>query len=397
MPPAPQHPAPAWRREPYRLLFPTGAALALVAVLPFAARGAGGGSLALFHSVAQVQGFLTCFATGFLYTFLPLRTGTSPPAAWEVAGSAALSVASVACAWFHAALPSYLLWVAAAALALAFTLRRVGGQARVRLPPAFTWVPVSLAAGLLGALLAGLGPLLAGESAPVSWSVGRGLLVQGLIPGLLVGVGGALLPGTLPGEVTPQPAGGGRRALLHLAAAVLFFASFPLEPWAGEQVAFGLRAAVVTAALVGSARIHRPPVRPGLYRKLVWLGAWLVPAGFGLGALSPRLRGAALHVLFVGGYAQVALAVAVPMALGAPERPGAKTGSPPALRAMAVLLAAAFAARLAAALDQARVAAWLAAAGAAFAAALAAWAVLMLPALGRTPAAADDEILPPPG
>jgi len=391
MPPEAQRPVPAWRREPYRLLFPLGVALALLAVLPFALRGAGGGSLALFHSAAQLQGFLTCFAVGFLFTFLPRRTGTAPPAGWEVLASAALAAGSAACAYFHAALASYLSWMAVAALALAFTVRRMGRPARRQLPPAFAWVPLSLVAGLAGALLAALGPLLGGGSAPAVWVVGRGLLVQGLLAGLVVGVGSVLLPLITRGEAIAAD-GGPRKsgALLHLGAAGLFFASFALEPWAGEQVGFGLRAAVATGALVASARIHRRPALPGLHRRLVWLGAWMVPVGFALGALSPRLHGAALHVLFVGGYAQLALVLAVPVALAEPQRAGSLAGSPPALRATAVLLAGAFAARVAAALDLTRVAAWLAVAGAAFAGALAAWAALVLPSL-------SGQVHPSPG
>ncbi|HEX5631612.1 MAG TPA: hypothetical protein VFX50_00220, partial [Gemmatimonadales bacterium] len=66
MPNARQITSPRWRREPHRLLFPLGAVLGVVAVLPFARRGSAGGALALFHSVAQIQGFLTCFVVGFL-------------------------------------------------------------------------------------------------------------------------------------------------------------------------------------------------------------------------------------------------------------------------------------------------------------------------------------------
>lgn len=386
MPPAVQPAAPAWRREPYRLLFPLGAALALAAVLPFALRGAGGGSLALFHSAAQLQGFLTCFALGLLFTFLPRRTGTAPPAAATVLACAALVAASAAFAWFHAALASYLCWVGVAALALVFTVRRMGREERRRLPPAFAWVPLSIAAGLVGALLAALGPLLGRGSAPAVWAIGRGLLTQGLLAGLVVGVGGVWLPEVTQGESAPQEPAPRRRALWHLAAAGLFFGTFATEPWAGEQVGFGARAALAAAALLATARIHRRPSLPGLHRRLVWLGAWMVPAGFALGALSPRLHGAALHVLFVGGYAQLALALAVPVALSGSPRAAALAGSPPALRVAALLLAAAFLARVAAALDLSRVAVWLAVAGAAFAGALAAWAAVVLPPHSGPPA-----------
>src|SRR5437667_37528 len=87
--------APICRREPYLLFFPLGALLAWAGVLPWLlfSLGATGlygpmfeaiGYRAAFHPVAQVEGFLTCFAVGFLFTFIPRRTGTAPPAAWEM-------------------------------------------------------------------------------------------------------------------------------------------------------------------------------------------------------------------------------------------------------------------------------------------------------------------------
>src|SRR5437763_8630055 len=83
--------APTWRREPYLLLFPLGALLAWAGVLPWLLFSLGATSLylpmfeaigyrAAFHPVAQVEGFLTCFAVGCLFTFIPPRTGTAPPA-----------------------------------------------------------------------------------------------------------------------------------------------------------------------------------------------------------------------------------------------------------------------------------------------------------------------------
>ena len=38
----------------------------------------------IFHSMAQIQGFLACFAVGFLFTMIPRRTGTPPPAPWQM-------------------------------------------------------------------------------------------------------------------------------------------------------------------------------------------------------------------------------------------------------------------------------------------------------------------------
>ena len=315
---APHMPAHPWRREPYRILFPVGGVLGVLAVLPFVFRGAGGGSLALFHSIAQIQGFLTCFVVGFLFTFVPRRTGTAPPAAWELTAAVALPVAAVASAWMSEAVFPYAAWLALVVIVLAFTVRRLRvGPARRTVPAVFVWVPVSLVAGAAGAVLAAAAPAVS-SGVPRAWTIGRGLLVQGLVAGLVLGVGGFLIPQLTRGETAPDapdPAVRRRALAWHLLAALAFFASFPLETLYHYRLGVALRAAVASAVLLLVARLHRPPTVRGLHRWLVWLGAWLVPLGFWMGALEPRLRGAALHVLFVGGFAQLALAVGTHVAL----------------------------------------------------------------------------------
>src|SRR5919201_6597971 len=104
--------APTWRREPYLLLFPLGALLAWAGVLPwllFSLRATALyqpmfeaiGYRAAFHPVAQVEGFLTCFAVGFLFTFIPRRTGTGPPAAWQMIVALAAPLAAGALPGFE--------------------------------------------------------------------------------------------------------------------------------------------------------------------------------------------------------------------------------------------------------------------------------------------------------
>jgi uncharacterized protein involved in response to NO len=387
VPSAPHRAAPAWRREPYRLLFPLGAALAVVAVLPFPLHGLGGGALGLFHSVAQILGFLTCFVLGFLFTFIPRRTHTAGPEAWEMAVAMVVPPAAVVFAWGNATEMPYVLWLGLIVVAILFTVTRLrAASARGALPAVLAWIPLSLAAGALGAILTAVGPFLAGGGAPRSWAIGRGLLVQGLVAGLVLGVGGVLVPQLTRGEAQPhgREGAGGRGALaVHALAAVAFFASFPLEVLVDVRAGIALRAAVATAVLVAVARLHRPPTVPGLHRWLVWLGAWLVPVGFWIAAIFPRHRAAALHVVFVGGFAQIALAVATHVALSHGGQPERLAASPRALHLMALLLGAAFVARIAAGLDLAHVARWLSLAGVAFAGAVLSWAVVVVPALLR--------------
>lgn len=388
------------RPEPHRRLFPLGAGLAVVAVLPFALGGRGGGALALFHSVAQIQGFLTCFAIGFLFTWLPQRTRTPRPDAWEMGVALAVPPAVVVCAWGDEPALASWLWLALLAMALAFTLRRLWARpARELFPPVLLWVPASLAAGAAGALLVAGGPRLAPGHPLEAWAIGRGLLVQGFAASLWLGVGGYVLPRFTRGEEPAGPFDPSRRRArlaLHALGVAALLGSFPLEVLGNARLGFGLRALVAGAVLVGAAHIHRPPLLPGLLRWLVWLAAWLVPLGFALGALGPRFRGAALHVLFVGGFAQVALAASTQLVLS-DGGPGRRPSRPGAVPVMAALLAAAFGARIVAALETRHVAAWLGLAAFAFLGAVAAWAAVVGPALlGSAPEAlpADAGRLP---
>jgi uncharacterized protein involved in response to NO len=378
--PTPHLAAPGWRREPYRLLFPVGAGLAVVAVLPFAFRGAGGGALGLFHSVAQVEGFLTSFVVGFLFTFLPRRTETAAPDALEMGAALALPAAAVGSAWIGENVLAHGLWLGLVVVVLGFVAPRLGGALALRRVPAvFVWVPLALAAGAAGALLV-MGSGLAGPGrGPQLWAIGRGLLTQGFVAGLVLGVGGVLLPLLTreePARVI-DPARQRGRILLHALGAAAFYGSFPLEILVDQRRGIAIRALVATLVLVLAARIVRPPSVPGLHRRLAWLAAWLVPAGFWMAALLPRLRTAALHVVFVGGFAQLALTVAAHVVLSHGGRPERLRESPIALRVMAALLALAFVGRVLAGVDLARIPEWLAVAGAAFAGAVVAWAALV--------------------
>ncbi len=83
---APLAAAPVWRRQPYRVFFPLGLLLAWCGVVHWLLHGLGvlPDYRPVFHAITQIQGFMMCFAVGFLLTAIPRRTGTAPPASWQV-------------------------------------------------------------------------------------------------------------------------------------------------------------------------------------------------------------------------------------------------------------------------------------------------------------------------
>lgn len=374
---------PVWRREPYRVLFPLGVLLGWVGVghwLLFAL-GLSGVWRAPFHALAQVQGFMMCFALGFLFTFIPRRTGTLGPAAWQLALAAALPVAVTACAWVEAWLASQLLFVALLVLLLGFVLPRVLRPAEGRsVPEGMVWVPVAAVLGLMGAVL----PLLG-----MGWqhALGSALLTQGLFTGLVLGVGGMLLPVFLHGQPPRVETGSARTLLqaLHLAAAGLFVLSFVLELAVSTRVGFAVRAAVVASALALPTRLWRPPAQAGLHRRLIWLSAWLLPVGFALVALEPAWRTAGLHVAFVGSFALMALAVSAHVVLSHGGRPAPLHGRPWQVVGLGALMGVAVVARGLMALAPAHLLLWLGTAAACFLGATLLWAHLLVPALRGQP------------
>jgi uncharacterized protein involved in response to NO len=104
---------PLWRGEPYRLLFPLGISPAWAGVLHWLLLAVGVFTeyRSIFHSLAQIEGFMSCFASGFLFTFVPRRTGTRPPSTWQMALAVACPIAIVAFAWTERWALSLLFWL----------------------------------------------------------------------------------------------------------------------------------------------------------------------------------------------------------------------------------------------------------------------------------------------
>jgi uncharacterized protein involved in response to NO len=360
--------APAWRREPYRVFFPLGAALAWAGILHWLlfALGVSDEYRSIFHSMAQIQGFLACFAVGFLFTMIPRRTGTPPPAPWQMAIGLAAPIGTTVCAWFERWALAQVFWLALLAVVIGFALRRFREG---DVPPSFVWVIGALAFGASGAVLAGFG-----AATERMWlhDVGRGLVLQGVMTGLILGVGGFLIPAIC--RAAPP---GHLPRLAHLGLALLFIASFWMEADA-IRPALALRAAAVGWALIPSARLWLRPTMPGLHRRLVWIAAWMMPIGYAFVAALPEYRRIGLHIVFIGCYALMTLSVSVHVVLSHGGRAELLDGAPRPLVAVAGLLALALACRLLVDLDPAHFNLWLGIAAASFLVATVCWARLVL-------------------
>jgi len=374
--------APLWRREPYRILFPLGALISWAAVshwLLLALRVTDT-YLSIFHAMAQVQGFLTCYAVGFLFTFIPRRTGTSPPAVWQMAVAIAAPLLTSALALAERWAASQVPWIILLLVVVGFAARRARSAAGTRRgAPSFVWVPLTLVIAVFATIMTGAAAAAGGE---VMWlhDLGRAVLLQGMFTGLALGIGSLLIPVITRAESPPElgPSQARRAKAWHLATAAVFFAAFWVEAALSMSLGFALRAVTTAAVLWFAARAWRPPTLPGLHRWLVLIAVWCIPVGNALVAALPEYRQAGLHVLFIGGFALLTLTVSAHVALTHGGSGDLLRGRPPPAIAMAALLAVAVVARMLVVFDQTRFYVWLLIAASAFLGATLAWAMLFI-------------------
>lgn len=328
------------RNAPYRVLFPIGGVLLAWGVLPWAAFGLGNASYpAAFHAIVQVEGFLTAFAMGFLFTFIPRRSATAAPSLVELGIAATFPLGIAVTTWLGIWSISQLLWVALLATIARFVLSRVLASPRApRRDAGRVWIPLALAMGLVGAGLTGAAPIL-GDNAWWLHSVGKSMLTQGMFMALCIGVGRLLFPVMLharPPVLTPRPL---RQLVVHLALGLAFAASFFLEARVSAQWAWGTRAAITFALVVSALGGLRLPSAPGLHRWMLWVSGWMIPVGYASMALFPAQRLAGLHLVFIGGFSLMVIAVSYHVVLAHGGHSRLLNGRPWQLTAVGILVA----------------------------------------------------------
>ncbi len=377
-----------WRSKPYRLLFPLGLLLAWAGVLHWLLHAVGllADYRPVFHAITQIQGFMLCFALGFLLTAIPRRTGTAPPAGWELGVALIAPIGTTAAAWFGRFALSQLFWITLVLMLLRFMVRRLlDAEARRKPPNSFLWIPISFALGLTGSLLIAAYAVLGDEYYRLH-ELGRLFLLQGLFVGLVLGLSGMLLPLRTRGESSRDASTTPRdriERVAHLAAALLFAGSFLLETQLSLRGGLALRAVLTLVVLLASARIWCPPSVPGWHRWLVWLAAWMIPLGYAVAAVFPAQKKAGLHVVFIGGFALLALSIGlhVTLAHGGYER--LIRGRSWRVAAFGGLMLLAMVLRSLVDFDPPRFFLWIGCSAAAFLVATLLWATLVLPRMWR--------------
>jgi hypothetical protein len=253
------------------VLFPLGAALAWIGVLPwlfFALRLRGVyeplnevlAYRSFLHPLAELEGFAGCFAAGLLFERRP--PGRALLAFSLIAPLAAVVLGAIG--WWQY---GQMVWLLFAAVLVA---------------PLGVWPMAGVAMGALGTALA--------FQADLHWQeVGRDLVMQGMFAAFAVAAGLALR---------------GDKPRFAAAGAVLLCASFFVK---APHLAFAARALVLTA-VAGPPRPWFDFGPRELRKSFAHLGLWLLALGTAWVALAPAVRRAGLHVVFLGCFGALLVA-----------------------------------------------------------------------------------------
>jgi uncharacterized protein involved in response to NO len=301
--------------DPYRVLFPVGAFLGLLGSavwvlfwlewLPYYP-----GAL---HPDLMVGGFLFIFASGFLMTAIPRFSGSFVATIWEIA--IAMAFALTLC--FVSLRESRLAFHLVSLLALAFLSLFFGKRLLHRthtLFPIFLFVGVGLFCGVLGCgflLLSDLGLVVTARYVVF----GRVLYYQGMMLGLILGVGLRLVPAIMGYGplVCAHASVKGDRKLTEkhklILAACIFIVSFALEAFVQQTLGRTLRALLLTGAMLRALQLFQLPRFRNNLTFGLWFAGWMTIAGLWLYTAWPSYSIHGLHLLLIGGLSLMTLMV----------------------------------------------------------------------------------------
>ncbi len=299
--------------EPYRVLFPIGAACAIAGAAPWIATAFRPGPWpGLLHASLMMQGFELAFVTGFLLTAMPAFTHGPKCRPWELALVAAgvAGFASLRAAGEDAA--AHALFAATLAFAGAMVARRVRFGAAAP-PEEFAMVGVGVLLGIAGGIVEALSA--AGLFFEPSPRFGLRLVSRGMMLAVVLGLGGLLVPTF---AMVPDPlrivgiarAGqrGPRRAFLALLA-LLVAGAMAAEALGRPGLAAWMRAVAGAGSLLLAWKLWRFPRARRRLPWALWSAGACVLAGLLGAAIWPAHAIAAWHVVFIGGYGLLTLAI----------------------------------------------------------------------------------------
>jgi len=302
--------------DPYRIFFPLGIILGAmgVAIWPLYYYGVTQGYSGRAHAFVQTDGFLYAFICGFLLTAIPRFTGTEPPSRQVQYLLAAIVACCAAAFEFQFFIVGQTTFVVAHFFLLGLIISRFR-QRRQDPPETFPLLGLGLLSGTLAALI----------NAGIAWNVigpfwdplGKRLMTEGMVLLLVLGIGGFLGPrllgfAQLPQFNRPQPANRerpSRRSHMYTLAGLLIMLSLVGEYGFGISSMAFVRAAATTVVILSTLQPWRLPAVRTTLSWCVWCAHWFVILAVWIVAIVPRYRIDFLHILFIGGFTLLILAV----------------------------------------------------------------------------------------
>jgi uncharacterized protein involved in response to NO len=259
----------------------------------------------------MTQGFELAFVCGFLLTAMPAFTHGPRCSPAELGTVTVLAAGYVV---LRALDVPGAAWAFLAALgALGFVLARRVRPGEAAPPEEFLLVGTGVALGLAGAVVEVMVSL--GRLPEAAERAGVRCISLGMLPALVLGLGGLLVP-TFARMSDPLTIAGiakagdrpRRRAFVVTVAALLVLA-VNLDFTGFVVPAAWCRALAAIASTQLAWKLWRPPGRRDRLSWSIWSAGWAVTLGFVAAAMWPLHRVEAWHVAFVGGYALLTLGI----------------------------------------------------------------------------------------
>jgi uncharacterized protein involved in response to NO len=302
--------------DPYRIFFPLGIVLGAmgVSIWPLYYYGFTEGYSGRAHAFVQTDGFLYAFIAGFLLTAVPRFTGTEPPSRRVQYVLAAIIAICAITFEFQFFIAGQTLFVVAHLMLLTLIIRRFR-QRRQNPPETFPMVGLGLLCGTLAALI----------NAGIAWNIvgpfwdplGKRLLTEGMVLLLVLGIGGFLGPRLLGFAQLPQftniqrttEHAENKRTLFYKIAGLIIVLSLIAEYGFGLSAMAFVRAIDTSIVILSTLQPWRLPAVRTTLAWCVWCAHWFVILAVWIVAIVPRYRIDFLHILFIGGFTLLILAV----------------------------------------------------------------------------------------
>jgi uncharacterized protein involved in response to NO len=310
--------------DPYRIFFPLGVSMGIagVSIWPLFHWGWTANYSGRAHAFVQTNCFLYAFIAGFLWTAIPRFTGTNAPGRAVQYVLAAVLAAELVAFESYGFTAGHLLFVLAHGILMSVIVRCF---IRRRHPPPETFILVGLG------LMAGAAAAVINAASVLAWIspawdlLGKRLLTEGMVLLLVLGVGGFLGPRLMGFAQLPNfqsleklserkvvPRLTTWRGRINAGCGIVLLASVFIEYGWNHPLAnllVWVRAVTVTAVVAVNVQPWRPPVTQTTLAWCVWIAHWFLVGGLWLIALFRNHHIDYLHVLFMGAFTLLILAV----------------------------------------------------------------------------------------